>query len=236
MGGGPSRSDYKPSQAEVDQERVAKADAAYFQSTYDPLLLEMRDKAASERVAPTLRGRAQADTMQALTGRPSLSLVQGIDQSANIASGAMSQMLSANVAAKDVKTQMQIGVLGTARGQAADAGDALAQASRLARSEGLAKASAKQQVRLARRQAVFDIGKAGFGKILQNYGETGELLQAKGKATYDPNKGWGFEKTGLFGSPQGAMYPGWTKKGGYMGGGKPSMNQLPPWVMYGWKG
>ena len=199
MGGGPSRSDYKPSQAEVDQERIAKADAAYFQSTYDPLLLEMRDKAASERVAPTLRGRAQADTMQALTGRPSLSLVQGIDQSANIASGAMSQMLSANVAAKDVKTQMQVGVLGVARGQAADAGDALAQASRLARSEGLAKASAKQQVRLARRQAVFDVGKAGFGKMMQNYGETGKLLQARGAPSYDKDLGWGYGQVGPFG-------------------------------------
>ena len=217
MGGGPSRSDYKPSQAEVDQERIAKADAAYFQSTYDPLLLEMRDKAASERVAPTLRGRAQADTMQQLTGRSSLALVQGIDQSANIASGAMSQMLSANVAAKDVKTQMQTGVLGVARGQAADAGDALAQASRLARSEGLAKASAKQQVRLARRQAVFDISKAGFGKLMQNKGETGEWLQAKGSSTYDAKMGYGTTRVGPFGGPvtytQGMKIPSWAKVG-----------------------
>ena len=237
MGSKPKASEYKPSQAEVDQERIAKADAAYFAQTYDPLLLEMRDKAASERVAPTLRGRAQADTMQQLMGRPSLALVQGIDQSANIASGAASQMLSANVAAKDVKTQMQVGVLGVARGQAADAGDALAQASRLARSEGLAKASAKQQVRLARRQAVFDISKAGFGKMMQNKGETDEFLRAKGEPTYDKNKGWGYETSGLFGADKGAMYPGWdATKGTYLGGGKPSMNQLPPWMMYGWKG
>ena len=200
MGSKPKQQDYAPSQAETDQKTVAKADAAYFKHTYDPLLLEMRDKAASERVAPTLRGRAQADTMQALTGRPSLALVQGIDQSANIASGAASQMLSANVAAKDVKTQMQVGVLGTARGQAADAGDALAQASRLARSEGLSKAAAKQQVRLAQRQAAFDVGKAGFGKIMQNYGETGDPFKSRGKPEYDQATGeYGYFEHGPFG-------------------------------------
>ena len=95
---------------------------------------------------------------------------------------------------------MQVGVLGTARGQAADAGDALAQASRLARSEGLSKAAAKQQVRLAQRQAAFDIGKAGFGKIMQNYGETGEPFRSRGKPEYDQATGeYGYFEHGPFG-------------------------------------
>ena len=208
MGSKPKQSEYQASQTEKDAERVAKADAAYFAKTYDPLLLEMRDQAATEKVAPTLRGRAQADTMQALTGQTNLGLVQGLGQSANLASGAISQMLGANVAAKGVKTEQQVGVLGTARGQAADAGDALAQASRMARSEGLAKAKAKQDIRLSRNQMMFDLGKAGTMKGLQNYQDTGTFRAGKGQMIKNPNTGeMVYEaNTGLLGGPLKGQY------------------------------
>ena len=207
MGSKPKQSEYQASQTEKDAERVAKADAAYFAKTYDPLLLEMRDQAATEKVAPTLRGRAQADTMQALTGQTNLGLVQGLGQSANLASGAISQMLGANVAAKGVKTEQQVGVLGTARGQAADAGDALAQASRMARSEGLAKAKAKQDIRLSRNQMMFDLGKAGTMKGLQNYQDTGTFRAGKGQMIKGPTGELVYKaNTGLLGGPLKGQY------------------------------
>ena len=180
MGSKPKQQDYQPSETEKTQAAIAAADQRYFEKTYDPLLREMRDQAATEKVAPTLRGRAQADTMQALTGQTNLGLVQGLGQTRNIASGAVGQMLSANQAAKGVKTAQQVGVLGTARGQAADAGDALAQASRLARSEGLAKAKAKQDVRLSRNNMMFDLGRAGFRQAMSNKAETGDWRYSKG--------------------------------------------------------
>lgn len=209
MGSKPKQQDYQASDTEKTQASIAAADQRYFQKTYDPLLVEMRDKAATEKVAPTLRGRANADTMQALTGQSNLGLVQGLGQSANIASGAVSQMLSANQTAKGVKTDQQIGVLGTARGQAADAGDALAQASRLSRSEGLAKAQADQTVRMSRNAMMFDLGKAGGLKGLQNFQETGEFGSGLGSVT--ENKG-GFQgynvNRGLFSKNKGDVFAG----------------------------
>ena len=189
MGGKPKKQEYKPSETEKIQAAIAKADADYFAKTYDPLLVEMRDKAAKEDVASTLRGRAQADTYQALTGDGSnIAIASDIGTAANLAVGATGQILDANRVAKDAKTTQQVGVLGTARGQAADAGDALAQASKLARSEGLTKAKAKQDVRLARRGAAFKIASAGGEKMLQNLGETGDPFRAKIGEYYDPDK------------------------------------------------
>ena len=122
MGGKPKKQEYKPSETEKIQAAIAKADADYFAKTYDPLLVEMRDKAAKEDVASTLRGRAQADTYQALTGDGSdIAIASDIGTAANLAVGATGQILDANRAAKDAKTTQQVGVLGTARGQAADA-------------------------------------------------------------------------------------------------------------------
>ena len=80
--------------------------------------------------------------MQTLTGKPTLGAVSSVDTAATRASGAVANMLQANVLAKDVKNQQQVGVLATARGQQADAGSGLAQAAKLARSEGLNRATA----------------------------------------------------------------------------------------------
>ena len=146
MGRSPKQQDYKPSETEKVQASVAKADQDYFQQTYDPLLKEMRDKA--KRGADTqsfLRGRAQADTMQALTGQgPNINLARSIDSAANRATGAVSNILNADRVATDITNKQGTNVLGIARGQAADAATGLAQASRLARSEDLTRVAADQ--------------------------------------------------------------------------------------------
>tara|TARA_Y100000817_G_scaffold262871_1_gene217703 strand:- start:1984 stop:2514 length:531 start_codon:yes stop_codon:yes gene_type:complete len=142
MGSKPKPQQYKPSETEKQQARQAEADQAFFESTYDPLLRKMRDESLRTNTEATLRGRAQADTMQTLTGKPTLGAVSSVDTAATRASGAVANMLQANVLAKDVKNQQQVGVLATARGQQADAGSGLAQAAKLARSEGLNRATA----------------------------------------------------------------------------------------------
>jgi len=177
MGSKPKKSEYKPTETERVQAAIAAADERYFRQTYDPLLVELRDKAAKEDVGSTLRGRAQADTYQALTGEGSnYGVVKDIDTAATLAVGATGQLLDANTVAKNVKVTEQVGVLGTARGQAADAGDALAQASKLARSESLTRAKAKQDIRIARMKGAGDIGAALITKSAKNRATTGSFL------------------------------------------------------------
>jgi len=180
MGSKPKRVDYDATETEKVQAAVAAADERYFRQTYDPLLVEMRDKAATEDVGSTLRGRAQADSYQTLTGKgANYGVAKDIDTAATLAIGATGQLLDANRTAKDVKVTEQVGVLGTARGQAADAGDALAQASKLARSEGLAKAQAKQTVRMAKRKAAFDIGTSLVLQGFTNKSQTDSFFRAQ---------------------------------------------------------
>ena len=155
----PQEKDYAPSAREKTQAAIASEEQRHFEQTYQPLLQQQRDLAAQEQLAPTLKGRAQADTMQALTGQSDLGLSQGLGQSGNIALGAISNQLAANTDASNASTESQLNVLGTASGQRMTAGDALANASRLAQSEGLSKAQAKQTVRLARNQALFSFAK-----------------------------------------------------------------------------
>ena len=204
MGSKPKKQEYRASETEKTQAAIAAADQRYFEDTYDPLLVEMRDKAATEDVASTLRGRAGADFAQALSpegGAEGYSMATDIGSAANLAIGATGQMLSANRAAKDAKVTQQVGVLGTARGQAADAGDALAQASKLARSEGLAQASAKQQVRMAKQKAAFDVASAGAQKMMANVGDTGSPFRASTGYRYDPvSKQYQKGSVGILGS------------------------------------
>ena len=155
----PKAEDYKPSELEKTQAAVASEEQRYFENTYQPLLERQRDIAAQEKFAPTLKGRAQADTMQALTGQSNLALSQGLGQSGNIALGAIGNQLAANTDAANASAENQLNVLGTATGQRMNAGDALANAARLKQSENLSKAQAKQTVRLARNQALFNAAK-----------------------------------------------------------------------------
>jgi len=164
----PNPEDYKPTETEQTAAAIAKADADYFERTYDPLLREMRDKAATEDVASTVRGRAGADTMQALTSNLDLGVAKNMGAAADLATGAVGQMLAANVASKDAKITQQTGVLGTARGQRADTGDALSQAARMSASTDLNRVQNEQSVRRARRKALMDTATAAGSQMGSN--------------------------------------------------------------------
>jgi hypothetical protein len=43
MGSKPKPQQYQPSEVEKTQARIAKADQEFFEQTYDPLLMKMRD-------------------------------------------------------------------------------------------------------------------------------------------------------------------------------------------------
>jgi len=145
MGSGPKKSDYQPSASDKASASVAMAEYEYFKQKYDPLLRQMRDKSMTEDVASGLRGRANADVMQALSGPDYQAAARGTG-GGDMAQALQGQTTLANVGALDVQNKMRTNVLGTARGQAADAQTGIAQAARLGTSEALARAKAKQQV------------------------------------------------------------------------------------------
>lgn len=216
----PKKQEYKASEAEKTNAAIAAAEQAYFQKTYQPLLRQMRDKSttAQDRYTDTLQDRAQADTMQALTGgRPNLEVIKGVNYAANIASGAAGQMSQARVKGKDIATTMQTGVLGTARGQQADAATGLSAASRMATSDLLADARNKQAVRAAKAGAMAQVGGTFLGQYGENRASTksgsgfmkpGETTLTGSGSTADPYKMSRGEDQNIFGGRVAKLF-GW---------------------------
>jgi len=160
MGSKPKKSDYQASEAEKTSAGVAKAERDYFKQKYDPLLQNMRDQSFSDDNRRQLRSRANADTMQALTKGTTFADTQATERSGLAANALTGQMGIAEKSAGKIKNTMQTGVLGTARGQAADAQSGMAQASRLATSDALNKAKNNNLVRGAKMKAVGKMAKA----------------------------------------------------------------------------
>jgi len=154
MGSKPKQQDYEASDAEKASASVAMAEYQYFKQKYDPLLGKMADQSMTEDVSSGLRGRANADTMQALTTEPTFQQTQSSTATGDMAQAYQGQLGVANTNAKNVQNQMRTNVLGTARGQAADAQTGMGQASRLATSEALERAKANQTVATAKTDAV----------------------------------------------------------------------------------
>jgi hypothetical protein len=152
MGCGPKQQDYKPSEAEKVSAGVAKAEYDRFKQLYDPLLKQMRDKSMTDDYKTTLRGRANADTQQALSGG-GFQETQRVNAAGDRSAAIQGQLGQATAAAKGIENRMKTGVLATARGQAGEAQVGLAQASRLGRSEALTKARANQEVSAAKYKA-----------------------------------------------------------------------------------
>jgi hypothetical protein len=182
MSSKPKAADYKPSEAEKASASVAMAEYEYFKQKYDPLLQEMRDKSLTENVQSSLRGRANADVMQAIS-TPSLQQATSSTAASDMAQALTGQLNTANVSAKQVQNTMQTGVLGTARGQAADAQSGMAQASRLATSSALERARANQQVAQAKQSAAGQVAAAAITKAAENIASGGKWYAPKDPKT-----------------------------------------------------
>ena len=164
----PKAQNYKPSEADKANAAVALAEYNRFKEKYDPLLIEMRDKSMSDDPTQTLRARANADTMQALTEGVNFQQTQIPNAGSDMSAGLQGQLGLANQSGANVQNQMQTNVLGTARGQAADAQKGMANASRLATSEALARAKANQDVANAKLNMAGQFAGATIGSGLQN--------------------------------------------------------------------
>jgi len=167
MGSKPKKQDYKATEAEKASASVAKANYDFFKQNYAPLLREMRDQSQSDDNRRALRGRASADTMQALTAQPTYQQTQNISGAGEMSQALGGQLGIADASAKKIQNTMATNVLGTARGQAADAQSGMAQASRLATSEALNRARNNQLVRGARNSAIAEVAAAGLDAYSQ---------------------------------------------------------------------
>lgn len=169
MSSKPKAQDYQASDSEKASARVALQEKQYFNQKYAPLLRKMRDTAKNYDPSQTLRGRASADTAQALSG-PSYQKTQSLGSAGDYASALQGQLAQANTAGKDIQNKMATNVLGTARGQAADAQTGMAQASRMATSDALERARNKQLVADAKYQAAGQAIGSFVGQGLDNMG------------------------------------------------------------------
>ncbi|NBS67944.1 hypothetical protein EBT31_03390 [bacterium] len=182
MASKPKAADYKASEAEKASASVSMAEAQYFKEKYDPLLQQMRDKSLTEDIQSGLRGRANADVMQALSA-PSYEAATSSTAASDTAQALTGQLGAANVAAKQVQNTMQSGVLGTARGQVADAQSGMAQASRLATSSALERARGKQEVALAKQSAAGQVAATAIAKAAENKASGGTWFTPKDPKT-----------------------------------------------------
>jgi hypothetical protein len=174
MSSKPKASEYKATEQEKVSASVSKAEKDYFDQKYRPLLVEMGKQAEQEDIGALAAGRASADVQQALTSQPTLAGVSSIDQAADRAVASVAQIQQGRGQGLAAQKNRQVGVLGAARGQAADATTGLAKAARIASTKQLQQAAAKQSVRNTR----FKLG----AKILEKGGENFQQNQALEKA------------------------------------------------------
>ena len=174
--GGPKKSEYKASPAEKASAAVAMAEHKYFKEKYDPLLQKERDASMNDDSARVLKSRANADTMQTLAGRANY------DRAATGASGGdeaqayQAQLGQAATTGLDIKNKRKLAVLGTARGQQADASGFMTSAANMGASRALTKAAAKQTERSAKTQMLGQLGTAVLKQGIKNKLSRGKEL------------------------------------------------------------
>tara|TARA_X000001382_G_scaffold17757_1_gene10992 strand:- start:1293 stop:1904 length:612 start_codon:yes stop_codon:yes gene_type:complete len=172
MSSKPPKSDFEATEAEKIQAKVAKAEKDYFNQTYSPLLREMRDISMKENYGDYAAGKAQADTMQALT-KPSLAAAKSVDAQADLLSAAVGQQTQARSQGLAAQRNRQVGVLATARGQQADATTGLANVARIESSENLQQAKRRQMMRESRQSAGFQLAGTFLTQGMANKGGLG---------------------------------------------------------------
>ena len=176
MGAKPKKQDYEPTASDKANAAVAMAEYQFFKQNYDPLLQQMRDKSMTQDQAQVLRARANADTMQALSN-PNYQATQQVNAAGDMSQAYQGQLGIAEKSGTEIQNQMRTNVLGTARGQAADAQTGMAQASRLDTSTALSRAKANQDVAQAKLNAGVQLASTFAGQGIKNMRETGNFFQ-----------------------------------------------------------
>ena len=185
----PKASQYKASPVEKINAAIALKDKQRFREKFSPVLQAYvaSSFAGEESLQGVAEGRAQADTMQGLTNRPGLAAVQRVDAQADLASAAAAQQLQASAQGLTAARSDQVGGIKMANQQASQTAAGLSQASKIATSDTLNRAKAKQ----TRTQGMFKAATI-LGKQAGSNFQDIQALKAAG-ATFDTAT----NKTGL---------------------------------------
>ena len=175
MGSSPKKQDYEPTASDRANASVAMAEYNFFKENYDPLLQQMRDQSMDEDQARVLRARANADTRQALTN-PGYRSTQWQNYAGDLSQALQGQLGIAEKSGLQIQNQMRTNVLGTGRGQVADAQTGMGQASRLETGVALNRARANQQVAQSKLNAGVQLASTAVGQGIRNYSQTGNAF------------------------------------------------------------
>lgn len=142
----PKSSDYKESEVDKVNAAVAMADKQYFRENYLPKQKEFIERSFKEEsgLMSMGEGRAQADTMQALTQNPNRRAVGAVDAQADLASAASAQQLQGTAQGLLGARSDQVAGIKSANQMASQTAAGLSQASKIATTDTLNRAKAKQ--------------------------------------------------------------------------------------------
>lgn len=187
MGKGPKKSDYQPSEADRTSAAISLQRYNDFKTKYQPLLTEMRDKAAATGLIKVARGRANADTMQALEGQtPTLRSATTVDDTTGETGRALgSQLEKATAQGMEARNEMGAGVLAAANQQSATGQDGLRAVARINTSDALHRADRKQRERDAKWNLATTLGGAVLQTGMANIGSGGKFFTPNANAEVD---------------------------------------------------
>ena len=142
----PKKSEFKASESEKVNAAVAKADKDYFRQNYLPKQKEFLERSFNQEsgLMSVGEGRAQADTMQALTMNPNRQAVAAVDSQADLAAAAAAQQLQGTSQGLAGARQDQVAGIKSANQMASQTAAGLSTASKIATTDTLNRAKAKQ--------------------------------------------------------------------------------------------
>ena len=130
----PKKSEFKASESEKVNAAVAKADKDYFRQNYLPKQKEFLERSFNQEsgLMSVGEGRAQADTMQALTMNPNRQAVAAVDSQADLAAAAAAQQLQGTAQGLAGARQDQVAGIKSANQMASQTAAGLSTASKIA--------------------------------------------------------------------------------------------------------
>ena len=172
MSSKPKKSEYKASEAEKTETKIAAQKAEFFDKNYNPLILNELDDALTEDISNIARSRGNADVMQSLTSGITYASTQNAGEvTSDLAKGFQGQMLQATAGAEGIKNDRVTSAISAAQGQTADNAKAQSALTNIGTSRTLDRAKNKLLIR----QANLDAGmKMAGAKMDQKFGKDGK--------------------------------------------------------------
>jgi len=131
MSSKPKKQDYKPPASQIALTKQAGKDFEKFDTLYNPALLDLKDQAGSDDIASILAGRANADTMGALTSGISYRATQDTDGVATNAGALSDQTGIARAKGLGARNDLAQNVLATRNKQSGVASQGLSSLARM---------------------------------------------------------------------------------------------------------